>query len=431
MRRSTPSSSRPRSRPVSPNPRTTPVSSIDVTFNEPINTSSLTPGALSLTDNGNPVDVSGVSLTLVPGTTATYAIGDLSGLTAAVGAYTLTVDAADIEDQNGNAGAGPPLSTSWVVARHADDHLGQSGRYRLRHAAERDPARRDGQRARDIHLHTGRGTVLDAGDGQTLSVSFAPTDSTDYTTATAQATINVQQATPSFSGLASSQAIFSGTSSINLAGTITSNTSAIPPGNVSITIDGDTQTAAVQANGSFSATFDTQAIPASDTPYTITYAYAGGANFQSASDASTSLTVIAATIAPVSPNPRNTPVMNINLTFDPSILTVPLTSADLSLTDNGGPNLISGSVSFVHITSDAYEISGLSGLTTAEGTYSLTLNADGPPGSGRRRDHRVVVDLLADGHHPAHQYGQPAAADHHVHQLHRHGHGQRPERVER
>ena len=40
------------------------------------------------------------------------------------------------------------------------------------------------------------GTVLSAGSGQTLSVTFTPTDTTDYTTATATATINVAQATP-------------------------------------------------------------------------------------------------------------------------------------------------------------------------------------------------------------------------------------------
>ena len=40
------------------------------------------------------------------------------------------------------------------------------------------------------------GTVLGAGNNQTLSVSFTPTDTTDYTTATATAQINVAQATP-------------------------------------------------------------------------------------------------------------------------------------------------------------------------------------------------------------------------------------------
>ncbi len=40
------------------------------------------------------------------------------------------------------------------------------------------------------------GVVLHAGNNQTLSVSFAPTDTTDYSGASATATINVQKATP-------------------------------------------------------------------------------------------------------------------------------------------------------------------------------------------------------------------------------------------
>jgi hypothetical protein len=221
------------------------------------------------------------------------------------------------------------------------------------------------------------GTVLNAGNGQTLSVSFIPTDSTDYTTAIATTSLNVLPATPRFGGLTPSQAIFSGIGSISLAGTLTTNTSVIPPGNVSITIDGATQTATVQANGSFAATFNTLTIPVSTTPYPITYAYAGGANFSAASDASTSLTVVAATFAAVSPNPRNTPVSTIVVSLSDPIITSVLTSADLSLTDNGGPNLIAGPVSLTGITGGMYEIGGLSGLTAAQGLYSLTLNAAG------------------------------------------------------
>jgi len=98
---------------VSPNPRNTPVSSIDVTFSEPINLGTLTAGTLSLTDNGGATLInSGVSLTLVSGDT--YAIGGLAGLTAAEGNYTLTVNAADIQDQNSNVGSGS-LSTSWLM----------------------------------------------------------------------------------------------------------------------------------------------------------------------------------------------------------------------------------------------------------------------------------------------------------------------------
>ncbi len=99
--------------PVSPNPRNSYVSSIDVTFNEPINTSGLVAGALTLTDDGGANLInSGVSLSLVSGDT--YAIGGLTTLTNTQGEYTLTVNAADVRDQNGIAGANS-LSTSWLM----------------------------------------------------------------------------------------------------------------------------------------------------------------------------------------------------------------------------------------------------------------------------------------------------------------------------
>ncbi len=68
---------------VSPNPRNTSVSSLDVTFSLPITSSSLSAGAIVLTDNGQAVSTSGVSLSVVSGDT--YTIDGLSGLTAAGG----------------------------------------------------------------------------------------------------------------------------------------------------------------------------------------------------------------------------------------------------------------------------------------------------------------------------------------------------------
>jgi hypothetical protein len=100
--------------PVS-SPTNTAVSTIDVTFSEPINTSSFSPGALTLTDNdGVNLINSSVSLNLVSGTTSTYAIGGLAGLTTAEGNYVFTVDAADLQDPNGIPGSGS-LSTSWLM----------------------------------------------------------------------------------------------------------------------------------------------------------------------------------------------------------------------------------------------------------------------------------------------------------------------------
>ena len=65
---------------VSPNPRNSAVSSVNVTLSGPINTASLTHGALTLTDNGGASLINaGVTIGLVSGTTATYQIGGLAG----------------------------------------------------------------------------------------------------------------------------------------------------------------------------------------------------------------------------------------------------------------------------------------------------------------------------------------------------------------
>ncbi|MGB9336226.1 MAG: Ig-like domain repeat protein [Candidatus Acidiferrales bacterium] len=99
--------------------------------------------------------------------------------------------------------------------------------------------------------------------------------------------------TASFSNLTPSQTITAGTASISLSGVISAGGTSFPPTSesVTITIDGFNTTVPIGANGLFSATFQTSAIPASATPYPITYSYAGDTNFTSASDSSTTLTV--------------------------------------------------------------------------------------------------------------------------------------------
>ncbi len=106
------------------------------------------------------------------------------------------------------------------------------------------------------------------------------------------ATLTVSQLTSAFSGLTPSQSITYGTPTIALGGTISSGAQFPPTGEmVSITINGASVNATIGANGMFSASFPTATIPASATPYTITYSYAGDTSFSSASDSSTTLTV--------------------------------------------------------------------------------------------------------------------------------------------
>jgi hypothetical protein len=146
------------------------------------------------------------------------------------------------------------------------------------------------------------GTILGAGGNQMLLVSFTPADSTDYTTSWATAHINVLIAQPAFSQLTPSQSITFGQTT-NVSGTLAA-TSAIPPGEqVTISIGSASVTATISLGGSFSATINTSALGVLSTPYTITYTYAGDANFQAASDASTTLTVNRATPTLHWPNP--------------------------------------------------------------------------------------------------------------------------------
>ncbi|MGB8323889.1 MAG: choice-of-anchor D domain-containing protein, partial [Candidatus Acidiferrum sp.] len=99
------------------------------------------------------------------------------------------------------------------------------------------------------------------------------------------------QGTATFSGL-TSQTITAGTASISLSGVIGSGTSYPAAGEtVTITINGVSQTATIGSNGAFTATFATATIPASTTPYTITYSYAGDLSFTAVPDTSTTLTV--------------------------------------------------------------------------------------------------------------------------------------------
>ena len=81
-------------------------------------------------------------------------------------------------------------------AGHADDHLVQPGGHHLRHGLGRHATGRHGQHVPGTFVYTpASGTLLPAGNAD-LSVTFTPTDTTDYTTATNSVSINVAPATP-------------------------------------------------------------------------------------------------------------------------------------------------------------------------------------------------------------------------------------------
>jgi hypothetical protein len=101
--------------------------------------------------------------------------------------------------------------------------------------------------------------------------------------------------TSTFSGLTASQVIVYGTPSVTLSGVISAGGPAYPPSGeiVSVTVNGVTANATVNASGLFTATINSQtfAATAPATPYVIRYDYAGNADFIGATDTSTALGV--------------------------------------------------------------------------------------------------------------------------------------------
>jgi hypothetical protein len=87
-------------------------------------------------------------------------------------------------------------------------------------------------------------------------------------------------------------------------------------------------------------------------------------------------------ITPISPNPRNMPVSSVSVTFSKAINPATFDYNDLSLTVNGGPNLITSAVTVTPQSGSLFTISGLGALTGAQGNYLLTVNATGVQDTG-------------------------------------------------
>ncbi|MFO0903892.1 MAG: LamG-like jellyroll fold domain-containing protein [Pirellulales bacterium] len=80
-------------------------------------------------------------------------------------------------------------------------------------------------------------------------------------------------------------------------------------------------------------------------------------------------------LAPVTPDPRATSVPNVQITFSEAINVSSFTHADLTLTRDGTPVALDGTISVSHVAGTTYAIQGLSAFTSEDGDYVLTVNA--------------------------------------------------------
>jgi hypothetical protein len=117
------------------------------------------------------------------------------------------------------------------------------------------------------------------------SATWTFAGNSNYASATGSVQIVLTKAAPAFSSLTSPTITF-GTASATLSGNLAAG-GLIPTGNVTITVNGVTQTSAIQTGGTFSSVFNTSQIVPTNPPYAITYSYGGDNNFQSATGAGT------------------------------------------------------------------------------------------------------------------------------------------------
>jgi Ca2+-binding RTX toxin-like protein len=296
---------------VDPNPRTTPVTSLDVVFSEAIQATTFDFNDLSLTRDGSSnLITSAVNISQVNATT--YRIENLSGITSNLGTYQLSVNASGIQDIEGQAGVGT-VTENWLV---------------------------NGDRPAITKLEgitsNRRKTPLD-----NVTVTFTEAiNPTSFDLADILLTRN------------------NGSNLINAAVTINqiSATTYQIAGLTSLTTtDGDYQLL-IQANG----VTDTEGNSG-----------IGGKGFNWLLDATAP---IVTDIIDLQVDPRNTPVSSLDVVFSKPIDLTTFTNEDITLTLNGGANLITTGVTVSALNGSTYRISGLNTLTTIDGNYLLTVN---------------------------------------------------------
>lgn len=173
-----------------------------------------------------------------------------------------------------------------------------------------------------------------------------------------------QTVTPTFSAL-TGPTITYGQSSVTLGGQISAG-SQYPPGSVSITVAGETESAAINpADGSFSATFNVGTLGVSTSPYTITYSYAAQQNYNAVTDTSQSLTVTQA-------------ITTLSGLASPTVV-VGASSTTLSGTVGSNSVLPVGQSVTVTLIGANGPIAGGSGVIGSDGSFQATINTAAVP----------------------------------------------------
>ncbi len=289
------------------------ISSLQITFSEPIDLSTFGSSTITLTRDGGPNLVSN-SLTITPVSDATYSINGLAPLTGNSGNYQLTVNGTQIQDLGGNSLAGNPVvSTSWAEGNAP--------------------------------------LVVQSIQAISPNPRNAPVDSI---------TVAFDKAVTasSFDYRAISLTLNGGA---NLSG---SGIVVTPVNSSSFQISG--LAAVTGAPGTYVLTINAAAVLDS------------GGNAGTGS-AGTSWIVIttgpAVTSMPAPQSPRNIVVQSQNVTFSEPIDPNTFDDNALTLTRNGGPNLITSAVTVARQSPTNFQIQNFNWVSGYDGAYALTVDA--------------------------------------------------------
>jgi hypothetical protein len=299
---------------VDPNPRTTPVTSLDVVFSEAIDLSTFDFNDFTLTrDGGANLITSAVTVTKINDTT--YRINNLTGITGNVGDYQLTVNASGVKDIEGDAGVGT-VTENWLVNGNKPAVATVSGI-----ASNR------------------RNTPVD-------NVTITFTEALNPTSFDLSDILLTRDNSANLiNGDVSISQINATTYQINGLTNLTN-------------IGGDYQLL-IQATG----VTDTDGNSG-----------VGGKGFNWQLDGANP---VVSDIIDLQTDPRNAPVSSLDVILSEPVDLTTFTYEDITLTLNGGANLITSGVTVAAVDDTTYRINGLNGLTTADGNYTLTVNGSG------------------------------------------------------
>jgi len=187
-------------------------------------------------------------------------------------------------------------------------------------------------------------TGINAGTYPTgVGASFA--GDAPYLSSSATNSLLVSQVSPGFSNL-SSPTIECSTANTVLSGTIMVG-GLVPSGSVAITLNGVTQNAAIQADGSFSSSFATGSLTPAGAPFTITYFYPGDVNFSSANGGGT-LTIVDTSVPTITLNGNTISLWPVNKSYR----TVNVADLVASASDGCDTSVNLNSVVISKVTSD-------------------------------------------------------------------------------